>query len=330
MAVANSIVTSMRELADAINLLLGTTLTNTWTIDSAPTGTTSGDAAWTTGDLSIQVEWTTESLMIIHQSLSWLTPNNPGSEAGDSNFPSDADFFGISLTNAEFWGFANDTSTATDRYAHFIVEFNRDGRFIHFGFGHLEKLYGVWTGGAYKYGGEWSDLTADVQLPWAPNHRLLLDSQNAGSITAATNRATIRASGLVDQGAGGAYLAFGESTTDPSVTDGNGDPIGRADGWSRVGPWHDAFLMVRGNPNNAFIPFVPIHVNYRTGGSSATRRPLGRMRDVNICNMGNIQPKATLTLGADDYQFFPYASKVTDPGADIMASRNGGVAYKVV
>lgn len=330
MASANSIVTSMRSLVDAINLLLGTTLTNNWTVDSAPTGTTTGDAAWTTGDLSIQVNWTTETILLIHQSLSWLTPNNPGDEAGDSNHTSEAHFFGINLTNAEFWGFANDTATATDRYFYGIVEFNRDGRYIHFGFGHLEKLYGVWTGGAFKYGGEWSSVTSEVQLPWAPGHRLLLDSNTLGTPTPTTNSATMRASGIIDQPTNHDYLVFSESISLPSTNDANGNPLGRADGWSRNGPWQNALLHIRGNPNNAFIPFIPIQVNARTGGSTSVRRPLGRMRDVRICNIGNIQPKAVITLGADDYRFFPYSSKVTDPGAGIMASRNGGVAYRVV
>lgn len=328
MPTANSIVTSMRDLMDAINTFLGTTLTNNWTVDSAPTGTTTGDAAWSTGDLFVQVEWSNEDIATCHQSLGYTGPNDPGNETGDSNFPSDWDFFNVNLTNAEFWGFANDTATATDRYFYGVVEFARDGRFIHFGFGHLEKLYGTWTGGAFKYGGEWDSGSSSVQLPWAPSHRVLMDSCNTQSLTSATNRATMRASGLINQATNGDWLAAGDATSAPSQTDANGNGIERMDCWSRNGPHHTAILNIRGNPNNAFIPFIPIQVNYRRGGSSATRRPLGRMRDVRICNIGNIQPKEIITLGSSDWQFFPYSSKVTNPGAGIMASRNGGVAYR--
>ena len=262
MAELNTVVPSMRSLVDAIDaFLLG--LTNPWTQDSAPVGTTSGDAAWNSGGgCFVQVAWTTENLLTVHQSLSH-SGAGPGSEPGDSQFPSEVDFFGINLTNSEVWGFANDTAVAADRYAYFVVEMNRDGRFAHGpGFGHLEPLYGGWAGGAFKYGWQWDPADTAAQRPWAQGHRVLLDS-NHSQITAAQNMATIRASGMPFQGAGGVWLAFTDSDNSIVQLDLNGDPIDKADGWSRIGPQPHALLHLRGNPNNAFIPLPAIEVNYR-------------------------------------------------------------------
>lgn len=325
----NAIVTSMRDLVDEIDTFLTVTLTNTWTQDSAPTGAGSGDAAWSTGDCFVQVEWSSDSLLTIHQSLGFSAPNNPGSESGDSNFPSELDLFGVSISSAEVWGFANDTATATDRYFYLVVEFNRDGRFAHGpGFGHLEKLYGNWTGGAFKYGWQWDNAATAAQRPWAQGHRLLLDS-NHGLVTSSSNLATIRASSMPFQGASGDWLAFTDSDSNVTQTDENGNPIDKADGWSRIGPWPHTFLHLRGNPNNAFIPLVPIQVNYRPNSGDNRRYPLGRMRDVRVCNIGNIAPRDSITLGSNTWRFFPWGQKLTDPGSGIIGSRNAGVAYRV-
>ena len=54
------------------------------------------------------------------------------------------------------------------------------------------------------------------------------------------------------------------------------------------------------------------------------------MRDIHVCNIGNIQPKQLINVNGSDYRFFPWGQKITNGGTDVISSQNFGVAYKVV
>lgn len=318
-------IANILELWQSINTFLSA---NGWTVDEAAAGSaSSGDAAYSRGDCHVQIGWDTTNHFDIHQSTSFTAPLVLGGEPGDSGFSSRVDIGApvISLTQAEVWGYTNaDTAAATDSYARFVVEFNRDGRYIHFGFGHLLK-YNDWTGGAYKYGWTWATGTAAAQ-PWTGANRILLDSNHANT-TEAQNLGTIRASGLVDQDAASNWLGVTNSNSSLG-NDTDGDPVGRAEAYSRHGPWPILMLDFRGNPNNAFLPLIPVQIAIHR--DSTSRRMLGEMRDVGVCNIGNIQPKQVITLGGDTYRFFPWGQKLTNGGSDVIASRNAGIWYREV
>lgn len=320
-------ITSTDDLMTAIHTWLTSTLTNTWnSVDGIDTGANTLDLD--IGNLFVQFSWTT-SRVDMSQSTASSTPVTFDGEAGNVGHTSEA-FFPIVVTSAELWGFANDTATTTDRYAHFVVEFNKDGRYIHFGFGQIDTAdkFWAWTGGAYKYGGEWDILTGGFE-PWSGLHRFLLDSLPTN--TAATaNLATMRVEDLAGQPVTSKYGVFseGSTTTIEGLTDDDGDALCALHGMSRYGPWVAMASFQRGSPNNAAIHLIPVMVGFRDTG--ANYMPLGRMPDVRICNIGNIQPKDQLTFDSETWQFFPWGQKLTlTSDQDILATRHGGVAYKV-
>lgn len=319
-------ISSMRDLVDAIDAFLST---EGWTQDSAPTGTTTGNASWSIGDCYVQVEWSAEDELTIHQSTGYAAAG-PGSETGDSQFPSSLDTFSIPITNGSLWSFGPGSGTTdTEQYAHFALEFNSDGRFAHFGFGHANPDNSGYGTLAYKYGWQWSATATPAQEPWNANHRVLLDSNHNGT-SPATNLATIRATGLPDQKASGKWLAFTSSDGNITTTDIDGAGLDKALGWARHGIGPYALLWLRGNPNDAHIPLIPVEILYKAEAADTIRRPLGRMRDVFVCNIGNIQPREVLNLGGTNYRFFPWGQKLTNPGSGIIGSRNAGIAYTVI
>lgn len=317
-------ISSVADLMTAI----GTFMTGTagFTQDEAPPASGNGQAGWHIGDLFIQTIWTTQNSFTIHQSTgAGIAPLSPGNEAGDSSHPADVDLFGVSLTQGQVWGFTNgDTAPDNQTYAHFVLEFNRDGRFAHFGWGHIVDKYGNWTGGAYKYGFVWNSAAADD--PSGANHRLLLDSNHSGT-TPAADLATMRISGHPAQAAGSKWAVFTSSAAAIGTTDQEGQTVHKAHGYTRHGPWPETFLNFRGNPNNASILHIPVEIAIHN--TSTSQELLGRMPAISIVNIGNIQPKDLITLGSKTYRFFPWASKQTNAGAGVMASRHGGIAYEL-
>lgn len=324
-------ISSVRDLADAIDAFL---TANGFVQETAPNGTSSGDAAWSAatgnGELYVQIAWDAQSHFDIYQSTS-DDGSAPGSNPGDSGIVNEVLFNGLNLTNAELWGFTNGDTASDDSeiYAHFVLEHNRDGRYVHFGFGHVEK-YSVWDGGAYSYGYEWSTAGNNEEEPWNTAHRLLLDG-NHTSINSAGNPPKMTIRNMDGQPASGDWGILTNSTSTLSLNDTDGNGVMKCEGYVRHGPWPMFLLHLRGNPNNGFIPLIPVEVSaHVTLGSSGQRYMLGRMRDAFVCNIGNIQPKAQLTIGGETYQFFPWAQKILDAGTDEVASRNAGVAYRVL
>jgi len=237
-------------------------------------------------------------------------------------------FFGTSITAAQIWGFANNDATTTNRTANFVVEFARDGRFAHFGFQHIEK-FGSWDGGAVVWGFNWDSGDPISEQPWRTQHRLLLDSNHTDS-NDSQNMATLRIRNFLNQPAGSDFAAFTNSTGSLD-DDADGDAVAKVEGYTRHGPWPHMLLPHQANPANAAVLLCPIQVKmHGSTGNSTIRHLIGRMRDIRVINIGQIQPKEIITVGSDDWQFFPWAQKLTNPSVGgTMASRNGGVAYKI-
>lgn len=327
MAVLNTAsISSTDDIMQAIYDFLTITLTNNWTGNTI--NTTTNVAGVSTGNLFVQFSWTGTTISI-SQSTATSTPAVFGGETGDSSFDSEA-VFPITVTDAELWVFANETATATDRYAHCVVEFNRDGRYLHFGFGHIRAAdkYFSWSGGAYKYGGEFN-LSSNGDEPWSSNHRgPFLDSTH--TVTGPTqNLPTMRADTLHNQDAASKWLAFtqGNPTVVDNTNDADGDPVNTGRAFGRYGPAPTMALFQDGSANSASINLIPILVCFSE--SDTLYMPLGNMPDVRVCNIGTIQPKDQITIGSDTWQFFPWGQKFVSVSPTVLGTRNMGCAYLV-
>ncbi len=321
-------ITSMGDVMQAIHDHLITTLSpNNWNTNNGIVGSTLDLDAGVAGGLFVQFTWTTTTITI-SQSRTF-----GGSD--DSTYDSDAISPNV-VTDAELWVFANDTATPADRYAHCVLEFNRDGRFIHFGFGQMKSFTGTnddkffdWSGGAYKYG---ADITsgADDNDPTSTLHRgPLIDSLHTQTATG-QNLSTMLANGLRDQNAASNWLAFteGNPTTVATNNDQESNPMSTGRAFSRYGPGPSMSLFQRGNPNSASVNLVPILVCF--SNADLEYMPLGNMPDVRLVNIGNIQPKEQITLGSNDWQFFPWGQKLVSADVTVIATKNFGIAYLVV
>jgi len=276
----------------------------------------------------VQFTWTTSDITIF-QSLSSATTITPGSESGDVGFDSLVDS-PVVITDAELWGFVSEH--ATEGFAHFVLEYNKDGQYIHFGWGNepaADKFF-TWTGGAYKYGYHWDVGVGNAFLPGDTAHRTCIDSNHTSSAqSTAGNLATMTASGLRGQDVNSAYLAF-TSVAIANITsknDANADPISAGFSYARGGPWLHNAIHVPVSPNNASINLLPIVFGYRPADNDIL--PLGRVPNIRSCNIADIQPKEQLTFDGETWQFFPWAQKLTLTSGTTPASRNAGLAYRV-
>lgn len=320
MATLNAVVTSMADLWSTIGSFL---TANGFTQVSGSVGTHIG---WNDGgNLHFQVSFPTNSAFTIYQSTGYTSGQGLGAGAGDSGFPSVVSLLGVNITSCEVWGF----SPGDAEYARFVIEFNRDGRFAHFGVGNDIDHLNDWSGGAHKYGWEWQTAAAQTSQPGADSHRILLDS-NTPESGPGNNLGTMRVAGLPTQDPASIWGAFtGASSAGGNDTAGN--PVHVLRGHSRSGGNVQADLEIPISPNSARIGLIPVEVLAASGASSD--RPLGYMPDIAVCNIAGIQPKDIIEISpGEDWQFFPWAQKLSLPdvtGETIPASRNFGVAYRI-
>jgi len=329
-------ITNVRELVDAIDNFL--TVSAGFTQDKAPIGAGSGSAAWNaasavgdTGELWVQVDWDAETHIDLFQSEGWSNLGG-GDEDNDTNYPKVIDFFGVTLTSAEIWGFANNATKENERYAHFVVEFNRDGRFVHFGFGHIPPTLkvGSWNGGAYCCGGFWSG-GANSYKPTAQGHKLWLDSNHVQVATSSFQPTMTLRDHNDEDNANTRYGVCSNSPTTATSNDQDGNNTQKIIGMSRFGMWPQALLNFPGNPNNAFIGMIPIQVWHRADfNDDENISELCSMADIAVCNISAIQPKEILNIGGTNWRFFPWAQKIVSTTSGVMASKNAGVAYKII
>jgi hypothetical protein len=320
-------ISSTDDIMAAIHTFLTSTLTNTWnSVDGIdlPGNTLDLDI----GDLFVQYQWAGDQIDM-SQSTASSTPVSFGGEAGDSSFDSNVDF-PLTISDAQLWVFANDVATATDRYAHCIVEFNRDGRYMHFGFGQIRDAdkWFTWAGGAYKYGAEFN-LTSNGDEPWSINHRgPWLDSAHVAT-AASGNLATMRATLLRNQITNSKWLAFSEGNpaTIDNVLDGDAIAVSTGRAFGRYGGGPSLASFQRGAANAASINMIPILTTFSV--SSNLYMPLGTMPDVRFVNMGNIQPQEQKVIGSDTWQFFPWGQKLSSVDPTVLGTRNAGCAYLV-
>ena len=356
---AFSNLTSMSAVLDSIDSFLVTT--EGWTQDQAPPGggAVSAYAAWNSGDCFIQAEFhqygtsIDETFIRFSQSTDYAGRLD-NSVQGDGNDPAgtqgtnatavfqnsgvwcrDQSNLNQTVTDGRLYCFGPGSGVAaTEKYAHFVLEPKSNGIYHHFGFGHA-KPYGTGYGTcAYKYGSGYAGWDSSETNPMQSATHLFnyfgLGNDRTNANTSSLYRpsytyhvaATMRLENGPGQPAGGRYLWF-DSAALARPNDGGGFAVGKG-----FMPYYNhQLLTIRGNPNNAFIPLVPIEQWYLVSLPSEMY-PISELRDVFYCNIGNINPAQEITLGSDTYAFFPVTSKYRATSTSEYGTRNCGVAYK--
>lgn len=255
---------------------------------------------------------------------------DPGSHTNDSGqgavSGSDATLLTgrhIPLLNSTmtYW-FFEDTN-----YIHVVVE-TSSARFIHFGFGTLDKL-GTWTGGEYSYSSRIDPAGGPSNLATRPLSSWLLDGA-AGVTSATTVRpfcSVIHMESMPNQTGSGKWAVAWAGGAANTGTDRGGTARANVQGGFRGGPVARIFGRYGGAVTSGLVPMYPI-VCYYDDPSNARWYEIGRMSDVRGFNVKNFSGGDEIVVGSDTWVVFParYKTVVSNSGG----TRNLGMAYKVV
>jgi hypothetical protein len=317
MAFSTGTATDITALITALNTFA---VANGWTSDLLPS-VTPGQMAMHRNNIYVSFRWATSSPthLGVYQALGYTGGNQPGQHPNDSNngavTGTDATLLTercvSSLGNGPFtyWFFEQDV------YIHVVVEATADV-FKHFGMGTLVKT-GDWTGGEYAYGHY--DVSA-TSARITTNTFLLDGIYNETNATSKMRAATLHVEGLPAQGGTGKW----GQVTGSSVAPGN-DTAGvlrvSIHGGFRGGPTATPFGRFAAGLASGEIPMYPIEVYY-WDITNARAYYLGYMPDVRGVNIKNFAARQVVTIGSDQWYFFPSAQKVTG------VTQNQGIAYR--
>ena len=202
-------------------------------------------------------------------------------------------------------------------YLHVVVETTAN-EFRHFANGQVAKV-GNYDGGDYVMGTQWSQTTADIDVPSDSQHFPAWMHQGNGSTTQNRFRYNID---------GNQWRHYYFNTVFQSIAGSQGS--------SSIAVWNQAILnhsYSRSASPNAFNQAIILWRMY--GGwnyrSSTFLVPTGCIEDVRFVNIRNVAPSTTYNLGGDDWIIFPLCEK-KDPNLrdNLPNSGDYGFAYKVV
>lgn len=212
-----------------------------------------------------------------------------------------------------------------DTYIHMVLEY-APGLYRHCYFGIMTKL-GTWTGGEYMGGTIWYMGSGVGDFPQDTRHALPF---GAGHTQNSTDNMTIHAEGM--PGEPSASTKWGVSWGG-TIAGNDRAAVGRLNmfGGLRDGPLTNAFAWIPANPNNGYIPLVPIPIYLRddAGLSPEKWHLLGYAPDVRVCNIRHLEPAEEKTIGSDTWTFFPWVRKRYELD-DAEESWYGGIALKKV
>lgn len=216
--------------------------------------------------------------------------------------------------------FAGEGSTP---YIHIVVEID-SGRFRHFGFGNVIKLFSF-TGGEYSYAHYWDQATGSIDNPPSASHSVGLEGLRA----VASNLATMHLESFEDQGVDEKWVCFSIYNV-PCGTDRAGETRRTVVGGWRGSFWGYYLGWMRYSSPNAYKPFIPIPIVYVDKVAAPdTWRWMGEQPDVSIMNMHGFTPGQEVTIGSDAWKVFPLVKKQYLLG-DTEESWNSGIAYKKI
>ncbi len=260
----------------------------------------------------------------VDTTMPWLSTGDSGSGAASIN--EDTWQGALSCNNfagphTNFWFFENDSAPA---YIHVIVEVDA-GRYRHFGFGEIDKI-GDWVGGEYIYGVNISGSGIGGSQPDQPTsvfNSYGLDS--AGSQSGSDMSATMRIEDFA--GEPSVNTIWGEFWR-AAGNDRAGNPRYDLRGGHRYSPEFGAIYWIRLSAFNAFKPMAPISVLAQDlTGAPDSYRKLGFIADQRCANIANITPAQIITIGGDQWYFFPMVRKQRLQQAT-DETFNWGVAYR--
>lgn len=250
----------------------------------------------------------------------WLSTDDSGAGEASNNVNSLSN--GLSVNNfagphTAFFFFENNASPA---YCHVAVEVDA-GRYRHFGFGEIDKV-GDWIGGEYIFGEFIFDGQDDPKSVF-----------NDFGMDSTRSQGQFRIVGSVMHiedhvGEPDPATKWGVWHNGSGDTDRGGTARWRLVGGHRYSPEFAAQYWIRASEANAFKPMAPISVKaLNTAPVPDAQYLLGYVADQRLVNIGNIDPGQIISIGGDDWYFFPWVRKrFLDDGTE--ESRNYGIAYR--
>ena len=352
MGYKNETVTSISDLITKLDSWMAT---NGWTsehLDVTTTATTGGEWAMrrTAGATNIRfaASWDSENAgvnLALYQYVdqNYVIASRPWGQANDSgngfagstpdSSIEDARHVVLAAAPLQYWAFED-----VD-YTHIVVEVS-DGRYVHFGWGILEK-YGDWTGGEYCYGQVNSLLpyTSGLIAGDSVSYHLdghLNDNSGEGYVSGTELlAATIHAEGLPNQTVNGQWCisAGGKTSASVQATFGNDRqavPVARhmfIDGLRAGVPCETFNRHAQGTDISGHHAMWELAPRYYDDSTGDVYGPMGRVLDVRGINVANWTGGDEILQGGDTWVIFPAQVKWVS-GA--QTSGNLGIAYKKV
>ncbi len=236
-------------------------------------------------------------------------------------------------TPIQFWCFVTITPVEA---VHIVVE-TTAGKYVHFGFGELQK-FNDWNGGAYAFGSRFTVTTSNNGVQVGTS--ILLDGLSQdGSSPNPTNgmelfMATVQCDNLPLQIANGMWAVVGGNQSDKGLdrqsNDGASSDTGRVMfvGGFRGNQFASDFGQALPSLDKGFVPGYPIVPFYKDqAGSTTPFGPMGIMIDVRGINIDQFVVTQEFTVGGDTWVVFPSRRK-SDLTATSDASIHQGIMYK--
>lgn len=309
---------------DFFNQLSTFAVANGWTEDEHDT--VNDEIALSLSTIFVSFRYDNTDNISIHQALGFTPGNTPGNHPDDSG---NGDKSGA-ITTQRRWNvigagpfvrhfFFTDGNPGT--YLHVVLEYAA-GLYRHMIFGEIVKL-SAWTGGEYCAGHIWTPGTNSDNLQHT-GHSLLFDSR--GNVN--TDGATLHIEGLASGPASSKWGVCFSGTAPGNDTAGNGRE-------ALIGGMRDSFLHaaighIQKNPNNGFVPLIPMKIYRRlTAPAPDTWMPMGTLPDIRAVNINFMEPADEFSLGPDTWKVFPWTRKRFAQD-NTEESGNMGIAYKKI
>lgn len=233
----------------------------------------------------------------------------------------------ITATPERYWVFTDDQSGEPHCYV--VVETDV-GRYVHFGFGILDK-FNDWTGGEFCYGHRdgAGQRAGSADTSWALD--AFLNGTNDQNFAA-----TMRLEGMDDSPVSGKWAVFLNDSQSSAQLGTDSAAVDRLHcvGGVRAGAHAYMFGTQPGAIGTGYVPSAPIvayHLDRNVGGGSSYAgawSPLGAMKDVRTLNIKNFEAGDIITIGSDDWYVFPWSKKADDDTSSSNTSGYAGVMYK--
>ncbi len=265
----------------------------------------------------------------------WDQDNDSGNGAASTTDATIAGARRVDLagdTPLQYWAFV---SVAVAEAVYIVVE-TTAGKYVHFGFGELQK-FNDWNGGSYAYGARHTATTSDNGTR-VGNSYLLDGLSQDGSSPDPTNgmelfMATIRADGLPLQAAAGLYGVVGGNQSDKGLdrqSNGGGVDTARVMfvGGFRGNQFATDFGQALPSLSKGFVPGYPIAPFYwDQAGSTTIFGPMGVMKDVRGINLDQFVAEQEVVISGDTWVLFP-SRKRSDSATESDTSIHQGIMYK--